>query len=156
MYEELKRIYPCVSYTYGYITKNTRINNDMEKSHINDALCISGNPKAKPNKEYFYIKKVHRHNRQLHKLTINKGGTRKNNQAPYEVKGFRLFDKVLLDGKEGFVFGRRTTGYFSIRTLAGENIHDGISCKKLTILEKPKGYITERRAMLLSPPMPSA
>lgn len=30
--------------TYGYITKNTRIKNNLPKEHYIDALCISGNP----------------------------------------------------------------------------------------------------------------
>ena len=59
-----------------------------------DARCISGHPLAKSNGEVFYQKKVRCHNRQIHKNTILKGGVRKRNQAEYEVKGFRLFDKV--------------------------------------------------------------
>ena len=33
------------------------------------------------------------------------------NQAPYLVKGFRLFDKVKYKGQECFIFGRRSSGY---------------------------------------------
>ena len=33
--------------TYGYITKNTCIKNDLPKGHRIDALCISGNPTVK-------------------------------------------------------------------------------------------------------------
>lgn len=38
-----------------------------------------------------------------------KGGRKKLNQAPYLVKGFRLFDKVEFEGEECFIFGRRST-----------------------------------------------
>ena len=149
VYKKLKELYPNVSYTYGYITKDLRINNKLEKSHINDALCISGNITAKPNNEYFYIKKVRCHNRQIHKLTINKGNKRKRNQLEYLIKGYRLFDKVEVNGKSGFVFGRRATGYFDIRTLNGEHIHRSASHKKLRLVEKRKNILIERRTAIL-------
>lgn len=144
-YNRLKDIYPKVSMTYGYITKNTRIENGLPKEHRVDALCIAGHPKAERNKEWYYQKKVRCHNRQIHKNTIQKGGYRKRNQAPYEVKGFRLFDKVLYNGKECFIFGRRLSGSFNIRKLDGTKINTGISYKKLTLLEKRKTTLTERR-----------
>ena len=36
------------------------------------------------------MKKVRRHNRQIHKAKILKGGVKKMNQAPYLVKGFQI------------------------------------------------------------------
>ena len=74
------------------------------------------------------------HNRQIHKCTINKGGKRKLNQTPKYVFGYKLFDKVLCLGQEGFIFGRRSRGYFDIRKLSGEKIHAGISYKKIKLL----------------------
>lgn len=145
MYEKLKEIYLEVKMTYGYITKHTRINAGLEKTHCIDARCISGNPKAKPPKEYFYSKCVRRHNRQIHKLTIGKGGHRKRNQLPYIVCGFRLFDKVMYKGRECFIFGRRASGYFDIRTLDGTKLSAGVGSKRLKLLEKRKTILTERR-----------
>lgn len=144
-YNKLKEIYPNIKLTYGYITKNTRITNGLEKSHIIDARCISGNPLAKPTKEIFYTKKVRCHNRQIHKATILKGGKKKFNQAPYLIKGYRLFDKVKFEGQEAFIFGRRSTGYFDIRQLDGTKIHAGISYNKLKFLEPRQNFIIERR-----------
>ena len=94
-YNELKKRYSNVSMTYGYLTKKARIENELPKEHYADARCISGNPLAEPLGYYFYQKKVRCHNRQIHRLTILKGGVRKRNQAPFKVKGFRLFDKVI-------------------------------------------------------------
>lgn len=75
-----------------------------------------------------------------------KGGIRKRNQAEYEVKGFRLFDKVAYQGKEYFVFARRVRGFFDIRNLQGEKVNKGsVSYKKITLLERAKKYLTERR-----------
>jgi N6-L-threonylcarbamoyladenine synthase len=94
LYDELRSTYDDVSMTYGYVTKNTRIRHGLPKEHRVDARCISGNPTATPPDEYFLQRKVRRHNRQLHKMTIGKGGKRRNNQAPREVRGFRLMDSV--------------------------------------------------------------
>lgn len=69
---------------------------------------------------------VHRcHNRQINKQKILKGGIRKRNQAPYLVKGFRLFEKVKYHGNQYFIFGRRSSGFFDIRTLDGTKVNKG-------------------------------
>lgn len=148
-YNRLKEIYPNVSITYGYVTKNTRIENNLPKEHYVDARCISRNPNAEPLGYYFYQKKVRCHNRQIHKANILKGGKKKLNQAPYLVEGFRLFDKVEYDGQVGFIFGRRRSGYFDIRKLNGEVIHRSASWKKLKLLETRKTILTERRMLEL-------
>lgn len=135
-----------VRMTYGYITKSTRIRHGLVKTHCVDARCISGNPLAKPLGYYYHQKKVRCHNRQLHKAAILKGGCRKANQAPKYVFGYQLFDKVKCNGTECFVFGRRASGSFDIRTLDGTKISAGISYKKLRLLETRKSYLTERRA----------
>ena len=150
-YEALKQQYEPVALvhnTYGYITKHTRIEHNLPKEHYVDARCISGNPDAFPSGEYYYQKKVRCHNRQIHKLTILKGGIRKQNQATYLVKGYRLFDKVSYQGKGYFVFGRRQSGFFDIRTLSGEKVNKGsLSCKKLKFIATRTYYLTERRAV---------
>ena len=145
-YEKLKESYSNVSLTYGYLTKNTRITNNLPKSHTTDARCISGNPTAEANDIIYFQKIVRKHNRQIHKATINKGGTRKLNQAPKYVFGFQLFDKVeMLDGQEGFVFGRRSSGSFDIRKLDGTKLSAGVTYKKLALIEKRKSILLEAR-----------
>ena len=144
VYDALKEKYPNVSHTFGYITKNTRIQNSLPKGHCIDARCISAHPAARSPGVIYYQKKIRCHNRQIHKQKILKGGARKLNQAPYMVKGFRLFDKVCYGGTECFVFGRRSSGYFDIRKLDGTKVHAGISCKKLRLLEACKHYLTEK------------
>ena len=151
-YNELKSRYSStgilVQNTYGYITKHIRISQGLPKEHYIDARCISGNPEAVSNDEYYYQKKARCHNRQIHKLTILKDGIRKRNQAPYLVKGYRLFDKVSYQNKEYFVFGRRKSGFFDIRTLSGEKVNKGsLSCKKLKFIATRTYYLTERRAV---------
>ena len=145
LYEKLKETYPEVKMTYGYLTKHARISAGLDKSHRIDARCISGNPKAEPPKEYYYQKKVRCHNRQIHKLTMGKGGSRKRNQAAKYVYGYQLFDKVSYKGMECFIYGRRSSGYFDIRTLDGRKLSAGVSCKKIELLEKRRTILTERR-----------
>lgn len=149
-YNKLKELYPNVNLTYGYITKNTRIANKLPKEHRIDALCITGHPLVQQVSEYFYQKKVRCHNRQIYKATILKKGIRKLNQAPKYVFGYQIFDKVLYNHQESFIFGRRSSGYFDIRLLDGTSIHKSINCKKLTLLEKRKTLLTERRKVISS------
>lgn len=144
-YNRLKEVYPNVKITYGYITKNTRIQNNLPKEHRIDALCISGNPNVKRLDYWYYIKQARRHNRQIHKANILKGGKKKLNQAPYLVKGFRLFDKVKYKGEECFIFGRRSSGYFDLRKLDGTVIHRSANCKDLKLISKAKTLLWERR-----------
>lgn len=146
LYDELRATYDDVFLTYGYITKNTRIRNGLPKKHRVDARCISGNPTATSPDEYFLQRKVRRHNRQLHKMTIGKGGRRRNNQAPKYVHGFQLFDKVRCEGTECFVFGRRMRGYFSVRFVDGTVVSSAVSCKKLNLLEGRKTILVERKS----------
>lgn len=144
-YNKLKEIYPNVSLTYGYITKNTRIENSLPKDHYIDARCISGNPKAVSDGTVYYQKKVRCHNRQIHKNTISKGGHRKRNQAPYEVMGFRLYDKVKWKGQKCFIFGRRSTGRMDLRLLDGTKVNASVGYKNLKILEMRKNILIESR-----------
>ncbi len=144
-YNKLKELHSNVKMTYGYITKNTRITNGLPKEHRIDALCITGNPTVQRLDGWYYIKQIRKHNRQIHKANILKGGKKKLNQAPYLVKGFRLFDKVEFEGQECFIFGRRSTGYFDLRRLDGTKIHASANCKKIGLLEKRKTLLLERR-----------
>lgn len=133
-----------VQNTYGYITKLLREQNDIKKSHVNDARCISKHPLAEPCSICYRTKAIRHHNRQIHKAKILKYGIRKANQAPYIVKGFRLWDKVLYNGQECFISGRRTSGYFALRKLDGTTITNSISFKKLQLLEPATNYLIER------------
>ena len=149
LYNKLQEIYPNVYMTYGYITKHTRIKHNLPKEHFIDARCISGNPQAKPLDYVFYQRKVRCHNRQLFKLTINKGGKRKKNQSPKYVFGYQLFDKVSLPGnKTGFIHGRRLRGSFDIRDIFGNRIKE-ITYKKIKMLKPRENIIKEVVALPL-------
>lgn len=148
-YDRIKNIYPDVSMTFGYITKNTRITNNLPKDHYVDARCISGNPVAKPLGYYFYQKKVRCQNRQIHKANFLKGGRKKLNQAPFLVKGFRLFDLVEYQNDLYYIFGRRDSGFFDIRKLNGTKVNKGsINCKHLRLMATRKSILIEKRMQI--------
>ena len=148
-YNRLKDKYPnlVIENTYGYITKSKRIDARLEKTHATDAFCIANNMKAKRTDDFYEMKKVRRHNRKLHKFKILKDSTRRNNQSPFMVNGFRLFDKVKYKGKEIFIVGRRSRGdskgRFKLRTLKGDIVHASINYKRLKLLEQRGGYLIE-------------
>ena len=150
-YNRLKEIYTPlrveVKLTYGYITKNTRIEHKLSKDHYIDARCISGNPDAVSDGTVYIFKKVRCHNRQIHKCTIGKGGVRKRNQLPYEVKGFRLYDRVLYKGQECFIFGRRATGRMDLRLIDGTHVNASVGHKNIQLLSPGRNYLTERRVV---------
>ena len=143
-YNKLKEIYPNVSLTYGYITKNTRIENNLPKEHRIDALCITGNPNVRRSENCYLMKQIRRHNRQIHKAKILKGGKKRVNQAQYKVFGFRLFDEVKFQDTECFIFGRRNSGSFDVRKLDGTKISANVNYKKLEFLETRKSLLVER------------
>lgn len=143
IYNAVKETYPYVKLTYGFLTKNIRIQNGLEKRHAVDARCISGNPLSEePNVSYLF-RQVRANNRQLHKMTIGKKGKRKANKAERFVRGYQLFDKVHYEGQTCFVFGRRKTGYFDLRTLQGVRVHKCASDKKLTLLERATTWLVD-------------
>ena len=152
VYKKTKREFANVHLTYGYITKNTRIQNGVTKTHAADARCISGNPATSPLPFYYLQKQIRRHNRQIHKANILKGGKKKANQSAYLVKGFRLFDKVKYNGIECFIFGRRSRGSFDIRMLDGTKVKAGISCNKLKLLEVRKNFLITKEGIGAIPP----
>jgi hypothetical protein len=147
-YNRIKEMYSNVQMTYGYITKNNRIGNNLPKEHYVDALCITGNPAVERLEYYYHVKQVRKHNRQIHKANVLKGGKKKLNQAPYLVKEFRLFDKVKYGNQECFIFGRRSSGYFDLRKLDGTSIHKSASYKKLELIRERQSFLLERRKAL--------
>ena len=127
--------------TWGYITKLCREKHNIGKTHVNDALCIAGHPKAQRVNRMYLIKPVRHHNRQLHKATILKGGVRKSNQAPKYVKDYRLFDKVFYKGTECFIWGRRMSGSFLLKAFDGTKVKDGVGYRNLRLLERSNNYL---------------
>lgn len=150
--EELRLEFGNVFETFGYLTKHNREKLGIEKSHSNDAFVISHNFNAvRSGIEYCY-RKIRRHNCQIHKAKPGKGGVRKRNQSPYIINGFRRFDKVMYNDTECFITGKRTNGYFQLKTFDGTVISQGVSSKRLKLLEPIKGWLIDWRMAI--PPQP--
>lgn len=137
--------------TRGYITKATRERLLVPpKSHTNDALAIAQGkhgfnvgylPGIAQIDKIYTIRPVRHHNRQLHKATILKGGVRKANQAEKYVFGYRLFDKVQFNGQDCFIWGRRTSGYFLVKTIDGKVVRNSASFKRLKLVERASNFL---------------
>ena len=150
--DSLKNIYDNVFETFGYLTKYNREKLNISKSHSSDAFVISHNFNAERIDVEYQYKKVRRHNRQLHKSKPSKGGKRRRNQSNYVVNGFRRFDKVMYNGIECFITGKRTSGYFQLKTFDGIVVSQSVSSKKLKLLEPVKGWLINMEAAI--PPRP--
>lgn len=95
---------------------------------------------------YKKLKNIYCQNRQIHKVNFLKGGRKKLNQAPYLVKGYRLFDLVEYQKDLYYIFGRRESGFFDIRKLDGTKVNKGsISCKQMRLIDIRKTIIIEKR-----------
>ena len=148
-YNRLKALYQNVKLTYGYITKNTRIKNDIAKTHAADAYCIAGNVMAR-RLEYEYLRKqVRRHNRKLYREVPVKCGIRKLAQAGHLVKGYCLNDTVLAKGQQWFIRGMRQKGSFVLKHLDGTKLE--IAPSKIQFLRHNNSYLVERREAALRP-----
>lgn len=71
--------------------------------------------------------------------------------APKYVQGFHLFDCVKYQDKVCFVFGRRSTGYFDLRTLDGEKVHVSASYKRLKRVQRASALLVEERRAVFPP-----
>lgn len=61
--------------------------------------------------------------------------------APYEVFGFRMYDKVRVEGQEMFIIGRRMKGSFVLQDLSGKRMER--THKKLELISKRTGWLCE-------------
>lgn len=146
-YNRLKEQYSDVHLTYGYITKNARIENGIAKTHTADAYCIAGNVEAERLGYEYLRKQVRRHNRKLHREIPAKGGIRKRAQAGHIVRGFCLNDTVSYQGQRWFVRGTRAKGSFVLKHLDGTKAE--ITPSKITFLWHNNSYLVERREAAL-------
>src|SRR5699024_12310403 len=119
LYEELKSKYDNISMTFGYVTKYNRIKHGIEKSHVSDAFVISKNFNAIRLGYYYKVRLVRRHNRQILKQKILKGGVKRLIHYPFEVFGFRLFDRVMFENSIYYNLGRCNISYLHISDIDG-------------------------------------
>jgi len=156
LYKELFKRYGFIYITYGYQTKCDRISKGLLKSTDTDAYVISsGDTNPLLSDTRYCINQVRRHNRQIHKFKILKGGKLKKNQARYKVFGYRLNDIVKYQGNRYYIGGRRERGSFNIKSLEGDKKLD-ILYKKLKFLYEPRRIFMYNQRRNVTPIPPTA
>ncbi len=142
LYNALKQSYNAVALTYGYITKNIRIINELPKEHRIDAFCIAGNVEAKRTQKYYKIRQVRKKKRSLHEAVARKGRKEPNitakrnkkNTKHIQHKGLRwcLWDKVKVDRQIGFITGF-TGNMVYVQNIEGNYIQTSTKYKQISI-----------------------
>lgn len=134
VYERAKAEFKNVHLTYGYVTKNTRIENGIAKTHAADAFCIAKNAHAMRLSSFFMCRCVPRHTRALHVANPKKGGIRRSTIASHKIgmSRFQRFDMVRWKGRECFIFGS-TGGRPVLRDIEGYKMHENASVNIKTI-----------------------
>ena len=150
VYERAKEEFENVNLTYGYITKHTRIENGIAKTHAADAFCIAKNVHARRSKSFFMCRCVPRHTRALHVANPKKSGIRRSCIASHKIgkSRFQRFDMVRWKGKECFIFGS-THGNVVLRKIDGVKVHEtqAVSAKTIKFLKRIRNNILmEERA----------
>jgi hypothetical protein len=146
LYERVKALGLPVAVTYGYITKRSRKAAGLVKSHINDAFVIAGGTDQERGEVDYRFRQVRRQNRKLFK------GVRSHirNTAPRVLHGFCVWDKVRYKGREYFIKGRRSSGYFSLSDIDGQSVFldgkklDSVKYSNLQLLDKGGGGFLSR------------
>lgn len=142
LYNRARLIFPDVHLTYGYITKHTRITNELEKGHAVDARCISGHPGATPCPERWLMRQIANHSRSLHVMNMTKGGKRRSAIAPHYIGKTRLqrHDKVLWNGIKCFIAGS-TNGRPILRDINRALVTPiaSVNPKTVTFLSRKRG-----------------
>jgi len=126
--KRLFNIYPDAYFTYGNITFQDRCNLNLEKSHINDAIAITGIKTIKENpNSLFFINQLRKKKRSLHEATARKGRKTKNIVSKRNEKntkysnGYYLNDKIKILGRTGFISGFTNGGCY-IKDIFGQYI----------------------------------
>ena len=143
--DSLKNKYSNIEQTFGYITKNTRIKNILDKSHRIDAYCISKNCLAKRNNVIIIMRKVRSHDRVLHKYNYVSGGVRIKTRGKRFVHGFKIFDIVKTKNTFGFITTRRERGEFVLSDVVGNRILS-TSYKNLKFVYSPSNILLQQKS----------
>ena len=105
--------------TYGSITVVKRKLLELEKTHYNDSIAISGIESIKENTDtMFFVKQFRKKKRSLHEATARKGRktpnteSKRNSKNTKMSKGFYLNDKVKLFNKVGYISGFASGGAY--------------------------------------------
>lgn len=121
--------YPEAEITYGSETSPRRKKLELEKTHYNDAIAITGIESIKENiNECFWIKQFRKKKRSLHEAIPRKGRKCKNTEAKRnskntkQLRGWFLNDEVICFGQRGWISGFTGTSSAYVTNRNGEYI----------------------------------
>ena len=115
-----------VEVTFGYITKRNRMRLNLPKSHCFDAVAIT-NPKKIEHIDRMF-KRVCATQR---RYQMTKGVRSEKKLPKGELFGFRQWDKAIIDNQIGFIKGRRSSGFFDVCDIDGNNISHSVKYTNL-------------------------
>ena len=125
MVKELKKDFD-VEVTFGHITKRNRMRLNLPKSHCFDAVAI-----ANPNK-IEHIDRIFKRVCVTQKRYQMTKGVRSEKKLPNgELFGFKQWDKVKIGRQIGFIKGKRSSGFFDVCDIDGNNISHSIKYTNL-------------------------
>ena len=129
--KQLLIYYPEAIETFGYITKENRLNINVGKEHYLDACVIAtGGNKFEIKSNLYKKKHIPKGDYQQ-----TKGIRSEQRLNTKKICGFRKFDKVRYFGEEYFIKGRMSTGYVILMDIDGNKIDFSIM---------PKGFKTPK------------
>lgn len=121
--------YPEAKITYGSITTPKRKSLELEKTHYNDAIAITGIDKiGKNTKDYFVIRQFRKKKRSLHEANPRKGRKTKNTSAKRNskntksAKGFFLNDLVEFEKHKAYISGFSGEYNCYLKDITGEYV----------------------------------
>ena len=148
----LREQFPSVKETWGYITAKGRRAAQVSKAHTEDAFVISGNIYAERAAYVHMWRQQPRHSRRLHEEVPHKGGHRKSKIAAKWIAAkktgmvFRRFDRVNVNGRDGFIAGS-TNGKLVIKDIYWKptaGVKTSISPNKVGLVARQRGgYIID-------------
>jgi hypothetical protein len=108
---------------------------ELPKTHYHDAVAIACElgETVVPGKVWYQFKCVPRGRYQLY------NGSRSEHKVsgPKKVCGWKMFELVKVNGRVGYISGRRVNGRFSVKdAVTGKLLVDGIGHKKLIRLAR--------------------
>tara|TARA_Y100000310_G_C20695061_1_gene825077 strand:+ start:854 stop:2101 length:1248 start_codon:yes stop_codon:yes gene_type:complete len=138
---ELKKNFD-VELTFGHITKRNRMRLNLPKSHCFDAVAICNPKKIERIDKIFKRVCVTQRRYQMTK------GVRSEKRLPNgELFGFRQWDKVKINNQIGFIKGKRSSGFFDVCDIDGNNVSHSVKYTKLQRL-----YSNNVMEVIASPP----
>ena len=144
---QLKKVW-VFEETFGYETKFKREYLNLAKTHYNDAvaICCEVGEYTKPTTTVYYKKHIAKGDYQ------QTSGSHSEKRIPTgKLFGLRKFDLVQTTKGNGFIKGKRSTGFFALMDIHGCKITDSVNVKKDCIrLSARTTTIISRKVALLT------